>query len=192
MDKRLSILGHEFALTWYDLFVSFVLILFGAVLIIWPDTIREYLLIGIGALFMISGLIQLIRYFRATGAERMSHNGFVVGLFQLVAGLEIILSREALSSLLILIFGIALIVVAAYYVQGLMNLRYMNSKRWVFCLVAAIISLVCGVAVLFVAKMRMEAVGIMLTLQGVLFVIFRVLYHRVCEKGTAQQTPAQE
>lgn len=195
MNKRISIFGHMLSLTWGDLCVVFVMIAFGLLLIVWPDAIREYILVGIGALLMLSGAVQLIRYFRATGAERMTQNGFVLGLFEIVAGLEVILARKTLSELLIFIFAIALIVVAAYYVQGLMNIRHMKSDKWKFALAAGIVSLCCGISLLAFPNMfamtdrpnaTMVVVGIMLAAQGILFLIFRIQYHRIFKKWIEQ------
>ena len=191
MNKRISIFGHMLSLTWGDLCVVLVMIAFGLILIVWPGAVREYILVGIGALLMLSGLVQLIRYFRATGAERMTHNGFVFGLFELVTGLEVILARKTLSALLIFIFAIALIVVAAYYVQGLMNIRHMKSDKWKFALIACIVSLFCGIALLAFPNMlamidnpnvTMVVVGIMLAVQGVMFAVFRIQYNRIFKK----------
>lgn len=186
MNKQISILGHKFSLTWNDLCIAVILIVLGTVLIVYPNAINEYILVGIGALSMIYGVLQVIRYFRATGAERMKNNSFVSGLFCLITGLEVILTHEKLSALLVYIFGIAMIVFAAYYVQGLMNIRYMKSDKWKFCLFAGIISSGCGIVMLSAPNLSTTIIGVMLTAQGILFFICRILYLRICGEWIKQ------
>lgn len=186
MNKQISILGHKFSLTWNDFCIAVILIVLGTVLIAYPNAINEYILVGIGGLSMIYGALQVIRYFQAAGAERMKNNSFVSGLFCLITGLEVILTREKLSALLIYIFGIVMTVFAAYYVQGLMNIRYMKSERWKFCLFAGVISLGCGILMLFVPSLPTTIIGVMLTAQGVLFFICRIRYLRICEEWIKQ------
>lgn len=182
MNKQISILGHKFPLTWNDLCISVLLIALGTVLIVYSNASNEYILIGIGILLMIYGALQVIRYFRATGAERMKNNSFVLGLFCLITGLEVILMREKLNILLVYIFGIVLIVISAYYTQGVMNIRYMKSDKWKFCLLAGIVSLGCGIVMLTVSNLSTIIIGIMLAAQGILFFISRILCLRLCRE----------
>ena len=182
MNRQISIFGHKFSLTWNDLCIAVILIGLGTVLIVYPNVINEYILVGIGTLSIIYGALQVIQYFRATGAERMKNGSFVSGLFCIITGLEVILTREQLSALLIYVFGIVLIVIAAYYVQGLMNIRYMKSDKWKLCLFAVIASSVCGIVMLIAPNLQATIVGAMLTVQGTLFLIFRIQYLRICRE----------
>lgn len=182
MNRQISIFGHKFSLTWNDLCIAVILVALGTVLIVYPNAINEYILIGIGALSMIYGALQVIQYFRAAGAERMKNDSFVSGLFCLITGLEVILTREKISALLFYLFGIMLIVLAAYYVQGMMNIRYMKSDKWKLCLFAVIVSLSCGIVMLTAPNLQTTVVGAMLTAHGILFLIFRIQYLRICRE----------
>lgn len=182
MDKKPKIFGHTLALTWGDICFTLALIAFGVVLIVWPNAVKEYLLVAIGTLTMLSGLGRIIRYFRATGAERMMNNDFVSGLFWFVLGLVVILGRETLSALLTYMFGLVLVVAAAFYVQGVLDMRYMKSDKWVLHLVAMVISLAFGIVIFAVPNLPMIVIGIALVVEGILYAVARGFFNRVYDK----------
>ena len=189
MEKRISIFKKTFPISWMDLGFTLAVIAFGAVLMIWPQVASRYLLIAIGILIACVGAFQLLRYFRAKGRARLNSNDFAIGLSWISLGALIIFARAAFGELLAYLFGLVLLVSAAFQVQSALRLRYMKFERWTLALIGVLISLVFGILIILDPALPTWIIGLALAIEGVLYLLSRVFFNRVFDACAEEFRP---
>ncbi|NDV83587.1 HdeD family acid-resistance protein [Bacteroides sp. 51] len=102
--------------------IVFALII-GLVLVIWPDTASDYLVITIGILFIIPGLIGLIGYFTSNKTEGQRFP--LEGLGSLLFGIWLVLMPDFFANLLMYLLGIILVLGGAQQIYSVYIAR-----RW--------------------------------------------------------------
>ena len=153
-----------------DLLLSVASIVLGAILLIFPGATVSVVMNGIGVAAIIIGIINIARYFMADAAAAMLSNSLVSGLIFVMAGLVVILFQKSLIALLPLCIGLAIMIGGFFKLQGSISAMRMGA-RWNMTMVAAVISLIFGVLIVFnpfsTAMTLMRVLGAGLIYEGV-------------------------
>jgi len=126
--------------------IIFALVL-GAVLIVWPATAINYLVITIGALFLVPGLISIAGYFlrRRQSSETMFP---IESIGSCLLGLALILIPDFFVGALMYILAAVLILAGFFQIRGLVIVRRQIKIPLGFYIFPVII-LITGVVILF-------------------------------------------
>ena len=189
MEKRISIFKHTFPCTWMDLVFTLAVIAFGVVLMIWPQVADTYLLIAIGILLILSGAWQMLRYFRAKGRARLESNDFALGLSWIALGALIVFARVEFGALLAYLFGLVLIIAAAFQVQSALRLRYMHFEKWAYHLIGVAISLGFGLLIMLDPFLATWVIGLALVIEGILYLLSRIYFNRLLDTSGQEYRP---
>lgn len=95
----------------------------GVLLVVWPETAMIYLVITIGALFLIPGLISILGYFAHRSGEGYRPVFPVVSLGSALLGLWLMIMPEFFVSILMYLLGAVLVLAGIQLISGLVSTR---------------------------------------------------------------------
>jgi uncharacterized membrane protein HdeD (DUF308 family) len=117
----------------YSLVRIIFAVIIGVVLVAWPDAAAGYLVMTIGALFLVPGIISLIGYFatRSTAkadeqAPTKSPRFPLEAIGSLLFGMWLIIMPDFFADILMYVLGFILIMAGVWQIASLVNAR-----RWV-------------------------------------------------------------
>lgn len=189
MEKRITVFKHTFPFTWMDLIFALAVVAFGIVLMCWPQVASKYLLIAIGIMLILVGAVQMLRYFRSRGKARLESNDFARGLSWIALGALIVIARVEFGALLAYLFGLVLLIAAAFQIQDTLRLRYMHFEKWTYGLIAVVISLAFGLLIILDPMLPTWVIGLALILEGILYLLSRFFFNRVLDACGQEYRP---
>lgn len=123
---------------------STLLIILGLFLFFQPEATISIIAYTIGGIIIISGVGTLYKSFK-----KNQINGFnlelTLAVITIIAGLIVILNKEALASLFPLILGIWIIISSTTKLQYAFTLKTMNNQSWISTLIVAILMMLWGI-----------------------------------------------
>lgn len=130
-----------------SIITSILMIIVAILLITKPIKTMEWIIILISAIIIIDGIFDFINYFRSDKETKLYSFGLIEGLLEVLAGVLIILNKDALITFLPLILGIWIILKNIIKIQLAINLKQI-SDSWYLLLIFAILSLLLGVLII--------------------------------------------
>lgn len=127
----------------------------GIVLFTDPETFTRTVVTGAGILFCILGAIGLINYFRMAPEEAALSQDLTRGLLALLLGIFCIYKSEWIVRTflpIIIIYGVAALVVGVMKLQWTVDMIRMGMRQWVPTAIAAALSIVLGLVIIFYPK----------------------------------------
>ena len=123
-------------------------LVFGLLLLICPQKLTDLVFNICGTALCSFGIFNILRYF----LRKDPYSGFnwelCTGLVLLTIGAVLILFKNALLSLLPLLFGLALLIGGIVKIQAAMNMRRMMYGRWYMTMIAAGVSTLLGLLII--------------------------------------------
>ena len=153
-----------------SIFSSILFIVIGLLLFFKPgDTLKTISYI-IGGLILVFGIFGVARFSKS---EKKGLNfDLIYAILSFVAGLIVIFNPEALASIIPIILGIWIVINSAIKIQYSFYIKSDTSKKWVATLVMSLITLVCGIVLLFnpfkAASYVAQAVGLFIMVYAVI------------------------
>ncbi len=173
---------------WSAAVESLVIMIFGILLVAWPDVTVLVLANVMGAIFIASGIYQIINYFVVKGQQDFFNNGLLSGVVSLLVGIAAIVIGEDIANVFRIIIGIWMIYEALVRVNTSIKLHAAGVKIWRYVLIIALIMLVLGVFVTFNAGAVIQLIGWMMILTGIVGVVGDMMFvqqvNNVVEKLT--------
>ena len=170
MDKKRCRILEKLHLSSTELLLGLAAILLGLVLLIWPDIAATLVITVIGAICIVIGLVNIIRYFMLETRMALVSNGLAFGLVWIAVGIAVICLKELLISLLFLFCGLIVLAGGIMKIQSTLCFRRMAAPRWYLELISACVSVILGALILFnpfsSAVLLMRVIGIALVLEG--------------------------
>ena len=151
--------------------VSIVYVIFGLLLIIWPDAARQIIIYAIGAAALLYGGYRIVDFFvRKEHLDGSIQIGVALGIGCLLVGLFLIVKANVVLALLAAIIGVAIVVDSILRLQIALNLRYSGGSSWLILLITALVTLAFGILLLFnpftAIKVATIIAGVSLVLDG--------------------------
>ena len=153
-----------------SIFSSIMFIVIGLLLFFKPgDTLKTISYI-IGGLILVFGIFGVARFSKS---EKKGLNfDLIYAILSFIAGLIIIFNPEALASIIPVILGIWIVINSAIKIQYSFYIKSDTSKKWVATLTMSLITLVCGIVLLFnpfkAASYVAQAVGLFIIVYAVI------------------------
>ncbi len=156
-----------------SIFSSILFIVIGLLLLFKPgDTLKTISYI-IGGLILIFGVFGIARF---TKSEKKGLNfDLIYGILSLVAGLIIICNPKALISIIPIILGIWIVINSAIKVQYSFYMKMDGNNRWKVTLTMSLITLICGITLLFnpfkTAEIVSQVIGLFIIIYAIIDLI---------------------
>jgi len=123
----------------------------GILLLVDPLGFTDGIFTVIGAVLIILGLVQVLKYFRTNPQEASQGQILVIGLIFILVGVFCILKKEWLTdtfSVLTIIYGIIILFTGILKVQLTFDMLRLKNNKWFLAALNAIISIACACVVL--------------------------------------------
>ena len=158
---------------WPSIISSLIILILGLLLFFKSEATLMTISYIIGAALFAVGIIAIIRFFSTkNNKDSFTQLNIVYGIISILAGAFFVIEPKMIGSIIPVVLGIGIIISSAIKVQQALVLRNMQNKYWVSTLVISLLSLVCGVVLLFNpfsgAVVISKIIGIFLILYAVL------------------------
>ncbi len=152
-------------------------IVIGVVLILFPGEAMDLSLKVIGVVLLVAGVSGIILGIKSQGAYiAYTMSGAVTAI---VAGIVCLLQPQLIKSVLPLILGIIILATGVFNIVNSINAKNAGASRWVASLVLALITVICGIVILFnlnqAANLLVTIIGIIFVYNGVSTLIIKIL-----------------
>lgn len=155
--------------------VSIGLLLIG-IFLIWKSseilTTFSYIL---GGFFFAIAIVSFISYYRSRNTENDLGLNIAYGIMALLAGLFLVINPKAMASIVPLVLGLWMTISSAIKIQYAFQIKEYQPKVWTSTLIMALISLVCGVVLVFhpfgSAVAITKVIGIFLIVYSILDIV---------------------
>lgn len=128
--------------------VSVLYLILGIILIIWPATSLTVVCYVLGAIMILYGLLQVVRYFSLDKEFRIFKLDLFIGIVSLVFGIFTLVSPGMIISILPVIVGIFFLVEAVIKIQNAVELNRAGFDNWWLVLLVGILVAALGVLLL--------------------------------------------
>lgn len=164
---------------WTSIASTLVMLLFGILLFIFPETVIKSVAIAMGVIFIMIGVIPIINYFRFRATGFTTTFSFLLGIFCIVAGLILLMNENILGTIIPILTGVWMIINSINRISISMDLRDDKIPFWVITFIYAILTLVAGVLLILDpvngGKLVTKTIGIIICVYSTLDVIDLIL-----------------
>ena len=167
----------------YFIIQNVAAIIVGMLLVMWPDSAMIYLVMTIGAIFSVSGILALVRYYRHRNI--IGYNYPLIGTGSLLLGIWLLIMPAFFINFLMYIIGLAIIMAGA---NMLVNLNV--ASRWSivsgYFYITPILIILAGMLVLVnpftVATIQFIVLGISCMVYGIVNMINTIKFKKDPDK----------
>jgi len=147
-----------------------VLIIFGLIMLLWPNAAMKILCIVIGIILIALGGIRLLTYYnnKKTGLE--NRNELTLGLIMAVLGIILIVISRFFISVFFVLAGLAMLFICIRMFRQAYELRYEKGSSFAVSLIIGILVLALGIVMIInpvgTAAFLVQLGGIALIIAG--------------------------
>ena len=181
----------------YALVSSLCALVIGILLVVRPDIAVNYLIIAIGALFLIPGLVGMLSYFSVWKTKSFDKNQWyipLVALGSIFLGVWLILSPSFFVEILMYVLGVLLVLGGIGQLANLIAARaFVPVPLGIY--VVPVLVLAAGVTVLFNPFATAELPFIVLGISSIVYALMdmvRLLRFHKKDKNIQDVTPIEE
>ena len=157
---------------WPSLISSGVILVLG-LLLFFKSSVT---LIGIsyifGGLIIAIGVLAIVRFISNNHSDISNQLNIIYGIICIISGIFFIEKPEIIGSIIPVVMGIGIIISSSLKIQQSFNLKSLNSSYFFWSFVTALLSLICGVVLLFNpfkgAVIITKVIGIFLVMYAIL------------------------
>lgn len=176
MDKLMKKFFRSSLVSSITLFILGILIIFKSeVTLITISYLIGSVLVALGAL----AIVQYIKNIEVSGQNDLD---ILYGIVTIIMGLLVINNPKLIASILPIIIGVAIIINSATKLQYAFELKKENNQQWKTTMVISIISVICGVTLLFNpfkgAVVITQTIGIFMIIYSILDIISTTIIKR--------------
>ena len=161
---------------WFAVIESIVILIFGILLIVWPDITVVVISNILGAIFILSGIYRIINYFIVRGQKDFFNNSLLFGVISVLVGIAAIVVGEDIANAFRIIIGIWMVYESLVRVNTAIKLQAVDVKSWSYILIIALAMLALGVFVTFNNGAVMQLIGWMMVVTGIIGIVGDVMF----------------
>ncbi|MDO5451941.1 MAG: DUF308 domain-containing protein [Candidatus Saccharibacteria bacterium] len=161
---------------WSAAIESLLILIFGILMVVWPDITIIAIANILGTIFIISGIYQIINYFVVKGQNDFFNNGLLIGVLALLLGITILLIGTDLAGVFRVIIGIWMVYEALVRINTAIKLHSVGIKAWSYVLIIAVCMLAVGIFVTFNEGAVIQLIGWMMILSGIFGILGDILF----------------
>lgn len=152
--------------TWISIIESFITILIGIFITIYPSETLKITSYVIGGVFSVRGLYLVITYFLEKGYRNFFNNSLLTGIVSLLIGIVFLVSGTNLLGFFRIILGALILYCALARINLSIKLHSASIKNWYIPLLFSLASLALGLYLIFDASSAIILAGWFLTFSG--------------------------
>lgn len=130
----------------------------------------------IGIILIVLGLVAIIMFFKESSEDLKNDLNIVYGIVSLVFGILMIVNPEALANFIPFVVGIIILINSAIKITYAVEAKNDNDDIWKSSLIMSIISLICGIIILFnpfaTSKIVFKIIGAFIILYSILDIVY--------------------
>lgn len=132
-----------------SILISVILIMLSILLIIKPETFISIIMITLGIISVVSGIIQIILYFKSSTEIKAFSPKLIFGLISIIFGIILIFLPKLILGFIVYIIALWIILQSIIKIQIAINLKQFANSSWKIMLILSIITLLLGIFLLF-------------------------------------------
>lgn len=126
-----------------------IMVILGLVLVIWPDILGVMLCYLLGGALIVMGVIQLISFLRGERLGFYSKFSMLMGIVLVLLGIWICTQPHVVLSIIPVVVGIIVLIHGLMDIQYTLDIRRTGNTKWWIALIAAILTLIVGLLLVF-------------------------------------------
>ena len=187
--------------TWSPILIALFLIVVGILILVDPATYGLIFVKIAGALLALMGIIDIIKYFRASAEEAAKGQSFSFGAILITIGIYCILSSKGVVEMfptLAVLYGLFQVLLGYRKLQRTVDALRMKTPRWYLRGISACLCLLFGFLIVFNPGMAIMSIwvftGITLIVEGLFeaFILFLQIRQIYREKHGDKEVAEQE
>lgn len=136
----------------------------------------------IGSILVALGTLAIIQYIKNIEVSGKNDLDILYGVVTIILGLLVINNPKLIASILPIIIGVTIIINSATKLQYAFELKKENNQQWKTTMIISIISVICGVVLLFNpfkgAVVITQTIGIFMIVYSILDIISTAIIKR--------------
>lgn len=161
---------------WTAIIESFVILIFGILIVAWPEITISIIANILGVIFMLNGVYKVVNYLAIEGQKNYFNDSLVAGLVSFLIGLIIILVGEDIANVFRVIIGVWMIYESLVRLNTSIKLHTAGVKSWSYLLIIALIMLILGLFVTFNTGAVIQLIGWMMIITGIIGIVGDVMF----------------
>ena len=157
---------------WPSLISSGVILVLGLLLFFKSSVTLMGISYIFGGLINAIGVLAIVRFISNNHSDISNQLNIVYGIICIISGIFFIEKPEIIGSIIPVVMGIGIIISSSLKIQQSFNLKSLNSSYFFWSFVTALLSLICGVVLLFNpfkgAVIITKVIGIFLVIYAIL------------------------
>lgn len=157
---------------WPSLISSGVILVLGLLLFFKSSVTLMGISYIFGGLIIAIGVLAIVRFISNNHSDISNQLNIVYGIICIISGIFFIEKPEIIGSIIPVVMGIGIIISSSLKIQQSFNLKSLNSSYFFWSFVTALLSLICGVVLLFNpfkgAVIIAKVIGIFLVMYAIL------------------------
>lgn len=156
---------------WSALAGSLAVLIMGILLVVWPNITIIVVANILGAIFISSGIYQIVNYFVVRGQNDFFNNGLLSGVVAVLIGVTAIVVGENLAGIFRIIIGVWVVYESLVHINTAIKLRTIGIGVWSWVLIIALVMLALGIFVTFNSGAVVQLVGWIMIAAGVIGIV---------------------
>ena len=157
---------------WPSLISSGVILVLGLLLFFKSSVTLTGISYIFGGLIIAIGVLAIVRFISNNHSDISNQLNIIYGIICIISGIFFIEKPEIIGSIIPVVMGIGIIISSSLKIQQSFNLKSLNSSYFFWSFVTALLSLICGVVLLFNpfkgAVIITKVIGIFLVMYAIL------------------------
>lgn len=163
---------------WNAALESFIILVFGILIAVWPDATISIVANILGAIFIINGLYKIINYLVIQGQKNYLNDSLLAGVISFLIGIAILLVGGDIANVFRVIIGIWVIYESLVRINAAIKLHSAGANTWSYLLAIALIMLGLGLFITFNTGAVIQLIGIVMIIVGAIGIVGDVMFIR--------------
>lgn len=128
--------------------IAVIYLLFGLAMLFVPQFQERYIIYIAGLIFLICGVIMIVKYFMAASYNDMGNYGFSGGVLCILLGICLLVRTQQIAGYLPLFLGVCILLTAVIKLQNAVDLKSLRNGAWLLFLIIALAFLAAAILVI--------------------------------------------
>ena len=128
--------------------IAVIYLLFGLAMLFVPQFQERYIIYIAGLIFLICGVIMIVKYFLAASYNDLGNYGFSGGVLCILLGICLLVRTQQIAGYLPLFLGVCILLTAVIKLQNAVDLKSLRNRAWLLFLIIALAFLAAAILVI--------------------------------------------
>jgi len=129
---------------------AILLAVLGAVMIVFPTAVMDFICYAIAAVLIILGIVELVTYASKDIKSAVYGHNLALGIMLIVCGVMFVIKASVIQNLVPMIMGLIIVANGIFKLQHAINLMRFKSSSSTFVLIISLVCIAIGGILLFV------------------------------------------